>query len=219
VHLTGTLRTLPIKQKGPLSVRTWIGRHQEEFVARKIKWRHDLHSILEQVRRSRTESWTRVDIEQLFNVSRASAQSIVRAVGDVTVLGTLHTISRTSLLGYLESLIQSDNIELSHRERVMNVDPAPRRKAITVSVPAEMRSIMVRDLPPEVHLEAGRIEVTGTTVEQIVERLVLLGLALQNDLPTATDMLVPPKAAPAATDSDLRRLLLDLRAREQTRAR
>jgi hypothetical protein len=142
----------------------------------------------------------------------------MRAIGSIDVLGTLHTVSRTSLLTYLEGMILADNLELSHRERVNNFDPAPRRKAITVSVPPEMRSVMVSDLPPEVHLGPGRVEVSGDTVVQIVERLVLLGLALQNDLPTATVMLVPPSPSSSGFNDELKALFQDLRAREIERA-
>ncbi|MBW4038797.1 MAG: hypothetical protein HIU91_07955 [Acidobacteria bacterium] len=187
-------------------------------MARKIKWRHDLHSMTERVRRSKTECWTRSDIEDLFNVKRASAQTIMRAIGSIDVLGTLHTVSRTSLLSYLEGMILADNLELSHRERVHNFNPAPRRKAITVSVPPEMRSVMVRDLPPEVHLGPGRVEVSGDTVVQIVERLVLLGLALQNDLGTAADIMMPPSPSSSGFNDELKALFQDLRAREIERA-
>jgi hypothetical protein len=183
-------------------------------MARKLKWRHDLHRITETVRRSKTETWTRIDLEDLFGVSRASAQSIMRAIGGIEPLGTLHTISRPSLLSYLEGLIQAEDIELAHRNRVQNFDPPPARKIISVSVPPELRSIMVSELPPEIYIGVGRVEVIGKNVEEIVERLVLLGLALQNDLPTAVDMLSPPKRSNNSVDADLRSLFDDLRARE-----
>jgi hypothetical protein len=183
-------------------------------MARKLKWRHDLHVITKKVRSSRIETWTRIDIEDLFDVSRPSAQRIMRAIGGIEPLGTLHTISRPSLLAYLESLLQADDLELAHRERVSNFAPPPRRKIISVSVPPELRSIMVNELPPEIHIGVGRVEVTGKNIEQIVERLVLLGLALQNDLPTAVDMLSPPKLVPNPVDAELRSMFDDLRARE-----
>ena len=62
---------------------------------RPVKWSRDLHTIRERATRSRTETWSRQDIEQLFNVGRASAQFLLRAIGGVaTVAGATSSTGR-----------------------------------------------------------------------------------------------------------------------------
>lgn len=48
-------------------------------MARPVKWSRDLHLIHERALLSRTETWGRSDIERLFNVRRASAQTLMKA--------------------------------------------------------------------------------------------------------------------------------------------
>ena len=48
-------------------------------MARPVKWSRDLHLIREKTARSRTETWSRVDLEHPFGVGRATAQMLMKA--------------------------------------------------------------------------------------------------------------------------------------------
>ncbi|RZU29056.1 hypothetical protein [Edaphobacter modestus] len=185
---------------------------------RKIKWRHDIHTILSTVRNSKIETWTRANVEWAFCVSRGSAQTIVKAVGDVQDLGGKHVVSRSSLLAYLEAMINADDLHLAHKTRLDTYEPVPKVKGLQIKVPDDLRTIMVRDLPPEVTLEPGRIEILGANSEMLVERLLLLAMALQNDLETAAQRMDPPRRHSERIDDELRAMFQDLAEREQRAA-
>jgi hypothetical protein len=48
---------------------------------RPVKWSRDLHLLRERAAHSRTETWSRQDLERLFNIGRASTQSLMKAIG------------------------------------------------------------------------------------------------------------------------------------------
>ena len=52
-------------------------------MGRPVKWSRDLHSIRERAAHARTETWGRVDIEGIFGVGRATAQTLMKAIGEV----------------------------------------------------------------------------------------------------------------------------------------
>lgn len=58
-----------------------------------VKWSRDLHSDYERATRDRTETWGRKDIERLFGVGRATAQSCLKAVDKVNWLVELISLS------------------------------------------------------------------------------------------------------------------------------
>lgn len=183
-------------------------------MARLIKWRHDVHSILARVRNSKTETWTRYDLEIAFCVKRASAQSLMKAIGNVDNLGGKHVVSRDSIISYLEAMIQADDLSLEHRARLDMAEPVARPRGIPVSVPDDLRHIMIRDLPQEVAIEPGHIHVRGADPIAVIENLLRLAHALQNDLDTAMQHLTPSRPHPDPIDDDLRQLFANLEAKE-----
>jgi hypothetical protein len=56
-------------------------------MGRPVKWSGELHSIRERADQARTETWGRVDIEELFGVGRPTAQTLMKAVGEVQPAG------------------------------------------------------------------------------------------------------------------------------------
>ncbi|RZU29810.1 hypothetical protein [Edaphobacter modestus] len=184
-------------------------------MGRQIKWRHEIHTIASSVRNSQTETWTRRDIERVFCVSRGSAQTIMRAVGEIQDLGGKHVVSRASLLSYLDVLITADDLGLEHRARLNTSLPVPRVRLLKMQVPDDLRTVMVRDLPPEITLEPGRIEICGANSVVLMERLLALALALQNDLDTAAQILDPPRHTPELIDNELSKMFRELAEREK----
>ena len=60
--------------------------------------------------------------------------------------------------------------------------PIPRRTALRTSLPADLRQAKLDDLPPNVSLSTGRLEITAPTALEMLESLFTLALVMQNDL-------------------------------------
>jgi hypothetical protein len=184
-------------------------------MARRISWRDRIPEIRRRVENSVVETWSRRDIERTFEIKRAAALLLLRAIGEVQNVGGTHLVARAALLSFLEGMEQAEDPEVAQREKMLLAEPAPRPRFLKFTLPEELRSVMVRDLPMEISLSPGRLEIVGENAEQILERLVLLSKALQNDLGTAAEMLNPPPPPSKVQDEDLTALFSELRQRER----
>ncbi len=149
---------------------------------RPVKWSRDLHPIRERAQRAKTETWSRKDVERLFGLSRSSAQNLMKAIGEVQMVGAAHFVDRTSLLNFLDEMIAAPTVEEALRNRLENAAPAPRPKALHIALPKDLRHVMLPDLPESVKLSPGRIEITSNSAEGLAESLILLAMIMQNDL-------------------------------------
>ncbi len=186
-------------------------------MARPVKWCRDLHAIRERAVHSRTETWSRVDVERLFNVGRATAQTLMKAIGEVQTVGAAHFIDRPSLLGFLNAMIDAPSVDEALRTRILKADPPPKPKTMRISLPGDLRNAMMPDLPPNIILGPGRLEIMAETAEAMLESLMVLALIMQNDLDRFAAALQPPPDLRPVEDEDMRRLFERLRADEQTR--
>ncbi len=184
---------------------------------RPVKWSRDLHNIRDAANRSRTETWSRPDIEHIFAVSRASAQSLMKAIGGVQSVGASHFVDRSSLLEFLDEMITAESVEAAFQKRLIGANPAPRPKPLQVSLPDDLRHAMLPDLPGNVTLEPGRIEIRADSAEAMVESLFTLALIMQNDLDRWSQLIEPPRENPAHVDDELRTFLNHLRQLEAGR--
>ncbi|WP_420239749.1 hypothetical protein ACOBR2_09345 [Telmatobacter bradus] len=171
-----------------------------------ISWSNRMHEIRDRVRRSKVQTWNRRDLENLFLVKRASAQSLMKAIGGIQNIGGTHLVDRVVLLQFLERAIGAEDLSLSVQQSKLNSGPVPKPRRLTFSLPAEMRSIMVDDLPETIRLEPGRLTIEGEDAEAIIESLYMLAQAMQNDLYTVQVMLDPVPHPPAVEDDELQRL-------------
>ena len=149
---------------------------------RPVKWSRDLHSLRERAARSRTETWSRTDLEDLFGVGRATAQTLMKAIGEIQAVGGAHFIDRASLLSFLDAMISAPSVEEGLRARMMQAEPAPRAKPLRLSLPDDLRNTRLPDLPPNITLAPGRLEITAPSAVSMLESLVALAMAMQNDL-------------------------------------
>ena len=179
-------------------------------MARPVKWSRDLYPIRDRAEGSRTETWSRQDIAQLFDVGRASAQTLMKAIGDVQDLGGTHFVDRASLLAFLNEMIQADSVERALRSRYERARPVPRPKPLRITLPKDLRHITLEDLPENVYVREGEVRVIGADAEQIIEGLFILAQVLQNDLGAVRTRLDPPPQPPQM-DDDLREMLRSLR--------
>jgi hypothetical protein len=184
-------------------------------MARTISWRDRVPELCQQVTNSVIETWTRKDLERVFDLKRASAQLLMKAIGDVQSIGGTHMVSRNAILSFLETLYTSNDPESARRELILLAEPVPKPRLLKTTVPEDLRSVMAKDLPPQIMLSPGRLEICGVDGAEILKRLVLLAQAMQNDLRTITEMLDPPPAPVQVEDDELKALFDDLRRREE----
>jgi hypothetical protein len=180
-------------------------------MARPVKWSRDLYPIRDRAAHSRTETWARKDIERLFDIGRASAQSLMKAIGEVQAVGGAHFVERSSLLAFLDEMIQADSVEEAMRKRLLEADAPPSPKPLRIALPADLRSVMLRDLPENIKLTPGRLEITAPDTIGMLENLALLAQALQNDLDSAQATWDPVRDSIAHEDADLKAFVLQLR--------
>lgn len=181
-------------------------------MARPVKWSRDLHPIRERAARSRTETWSRREVEDLFGVGRASAQSLMKAIGEVQPVGGAHFIDRASLLSFLDTMIAAPTVEEGMRDRAGVTEPTPKRKPLRISLPADLRAVLLHELPPSILLSPGRLQIEAPTAEAMLESLGLLALALQNDLEAFRNAVDCVHSSPHGDDDELKSLMRSLRS-------
>jgi hypothetical protein len=181
---------------------------------RTLSWRNRLHEIAERVCNSAIETWTRQDLEAIFEIRRVSAQTLMKAIGEIQSIGGKHFVSRAALLEFLEDVEVAESPESATRDRRLFAQPVPRPRRLKLTIPEELRSVMVVDLPAGIALSAGRIVIAGETAVEIIERLLVLARALENDLDTALELLEPTAIPPPVDEDDFKPLFESLRRRE-----
>ena len=180
-------------------------------MGRPVKWSRDLYSIRERAAHDKTETWSRRDIERLFNVGRATAQSLMKAIGEVQPVAGAHFVERSSILGFLDEMTAAPNLEVALRERLLQAPAPPRPKALRVTLPADLRTATMMDLPSGVRLSPGKLEITADSFEGIVQNLLVLAQVLQNDMAGVQLALEPPPSPPPVPDDELQALLRAMR--------
>lgn len=165
-------------------------------MARPVKWSRDLHPIRERASQARTETWSRTDIEHLFGIGRASAQSLMKAIGQVEVVGGAHFVERPALLGFLDKMITAPSVGQALRRRMQEAPPPPKSKTLRVSLPADLRRALLPDLPAHVLLAPGRLEIAAPTAVGMLESLLTLAMVMQNDLDRFRAVIEPPDPPP-----------------------
>ena len=106
----------------------------------------------------------------------------MKAIGNVQTVGGTHFVDRGSLLGFLDAMITANSVEEALQRRLIDAEPAPRPKALQITLPEDLRRAMLPDLPANVTLAPGRIEITAESATGMVESLFALAMVMQNDL-------------------------------------
>jgi hypothetical protein len=185
-------------------------------MAKTHSWAPRAPEILARVTASSRQSWRRPDIERLFEVRRATAQTLMKLIGGLHLVGATHLVDRSSLVAFLEQVLEAPTVAEGVARRWLAAEPAPDRRGLRqlhTALPADLHSIMARHLPPAIQFEPGSL-VTGADSTEILEHLVLLAQALQNDLATIQTMLDPPPKTPSVEQDELRAMFARLREDE-----
>jgi hypothetical protein len=116
-------------------------------MARPVKWSRYLHAIRERAATSRTETWSRSDLEHLFGVRRATAQSLMKAIGEIQPVAGAHFVERPAILDFLDAMMEAPSIDQALRARLQDAGAPPRPRLLKVALPPDLRSATIRDLP------------------------------------------------------------------------
>jgi hypothetical protein len=155
----------------------------EAFVARPVKWITRLHEIRQRVLDSKIETWDRQAIENLFDVRRVTAQSLMRAIGELSNVAGAHLTSRSSLLDFLNHVLAADDMDAAVRTRIDTAAAAPsQKKGLRLPVPDELRAVRLRDLSKHIKIAPGLLTIEGADAFEILAHLAVLARALDNDL-------------------------------------
>ena len=136
----------------------------------------------------------------------------MKAIGEVQPVAGAHFVERGALLAFLNEMIEAPDMEQALRERAREAAPPPRPKPLRVSLPNDLRTATVKDLPESIRLSPGRLEIVGTSTESVLEGLVLLAQVMQNDLMQVQLLLEPPPVPPTVEDDELQMLLASMRS-------
>ena len=84
------------------------------------------------------------------------------------------------------------SVDAALRTRLLEAEPAPRAKSLRVSLPNDLRSARLPDLPANITLAAGRLEILAPSAVEMLESLVALAMVMQNDLERFRGVLEAP---------------------------
>jgi len=187
------------------------------FMSRPVSWEYRINEIAARVRNSVIETYGRGEIESAFGIKRAAAQLLMKAIGEISTVGGKHFIARATILEFLNSMNNAENLAEARMNRILYSEPTPRIQRLKDTIPEDLRSIMFRDLPSEISVEQGRIEIRGQNADAVFTALLLLARAIENDLWTFQRVLDPVPTPPLVQDDELRQMFADLKAMEMAR--
>jgi hypothetical protein len=184
---------------------------------RPLSWLPRLHTIRRSVENSVRSHWGRKEIERLFELQPRAAQKLLELLPSVT-LGTARFVEREALREFLEKIAQADDPSSILAEYQASHIPAPRRSLRTL-VPRDMEPATLASLPAQVHVEAGRLDIRFTCMEELAEALAALAQVLTDDLEGFARLYepVPPSSGPEQDQERAvyRRLLEEIERRER----
>ncbi|AXC10229.1 hypothetical protein ACPOL_0872 [Acidisarcina polymorpha] len=93
----------------------------------------------------------------------------MKAIGEVQPVGGAHFVERTSLLGFLDAMIAAEDFDEAFRSRMREADAPLSTTPLKVSLPANLRTVMLRDLPPNISLTPGRLEIIANSSVAMLE--------------------------------------------------
>lgn len=153
----------------------------------KPTWYRRLPSILHSLREHPRPYVDRATIEFLLGVRRRRAQQIMAPCITERV-GSNGLADRDALIVRLQRIVEGDEAfhEIQRRRKLAGLIDQLRRERVAspqllVEAPLEVVNQEMRDLPPGVRLEPGRITVEFDDPHQGLEKLLALAMAISND--------------------------------------
>ena len=198
-----------------VAVRSQLSAKFGEIMPVPPTWIPRLPEILSAVQNLPSSDLDREHIVRLFGVKRRAALLLMKQLEPNMVRGSWR-IERDRLAAWLEEQIRDTDRELDRRERLtralVTADsslPRPPGAFLSVAATQEMRSKAVQGLPAGVSLAIGspsRLEVEFQTLEELAEKLIQAGLALDRNFDHYASLLETGPNSSAQTEEELERL-------------
>ena len=151
-------------------------------------WYRKLSYILEELHKHPHPYVDRATIEFLLGIGRRRAQQIM-APCIIDHVGTNGLADRDALINRLQRLAEGDDgfHEIARRRKVAQLIEDLRQERVEkprllVEAPIAVVNHELEELPEGVRLEAGRITVEFAEPRQGLEKLLILAMAIGNDL-------------------------------------
>jgi hypothetical protein len=159
-------------------------------------WLPRIYEIIEILKTSKAEVYDRAGIEKLFQLQRRAALYLMKQAGAVrTQVDSV--VPRQVLLAWVERVEATEAQDLVRRRQVSEqidhsleeqraaraaLDEAGKPK-VEFPLTREILEATITSLPPEIHIQPGRITINFNPDEPIeaCQRLYTLGLVLAND--------------------------------------
>jgi hypothetical protein len=177
-------------------------------------WIPRLAEILTAAQKLPAGDLDREQIMRLFGVKRRAALLLMKQLEPKMVRGSWR-IDRSRLATWLEEQMHDSDRELERQKRLtralITADislPRPPGAFLSVAATQEMRSQAVQGLPPGVSLAFGRpsrLEVEFRTLEELAEKLLQAGLALDRNFDHYASLLETGANFSAPTEEELER--------------
>jgi hypothetical protein len=177
-------------------------------------WIPRLAEILAALESLRSRELDREQIMRLFRIKRRAALLLMKQLEPKMVRGSWR-IDRLRLGAWLEDQVRDAGRELDRREHLtralITADlslPRPKGAFLSVAATQEMRSQAVQGLPPGVSLAFGspsRLEVEFQTLEDLAEKLIQAGLALDRNFDHYASLLETGANSIVQTEKELER--------------
>jgi len=179
---------------------------------RPISWLPRLPDIRRAVAKDNRSHFGRKDLEDLFGLQPRAAQEILKLLPTVSV-GTSLLAEREALAQFLGEVHAADDPGALLASRRSPPKPKPRRK---LRFHTDLPTVTLASLPPELTLEAGRVEVRFETMEELVQTLFSLAQILEFETDAFLDHFEPrPPAVPTPERDEVQRMFDELKEREK----
>ena len=177
-------------------------------------WIQRLAGILAAVESLSSRDLDREQIMRLFRIKRRAALLLMKQLEPKMVRGSWR-IDRSRLTAWLEEKMHDSDRELERQKRLtralISADislPRPPGAFLSVTATQEMRRQAVQGLPSGVSLAFGRpsrLVVEFQTLEDLAEKLIQAGLALDRNFDHYASLLEPGANSAAQTEAELER--------------
>lgn len=182
-----------------------------------FSWKNRLPEIREEIAHSNKECWERGDIGTTFKLESTAAKKLMRTIGDVQRIGPF--VLREKILRFLDKTDEAVDLYSTVRSLQAEARPVPVRKPLRINLDDDSSVVTADQLPANVILEPGRLEITGASAQEIYRGLAMLARAVEFDPMGVDGRLDPLPVPPEVEDDDLKALFTDLRAREAAKAK
>jgi hypothetical protein len=178
-------------------------------------WIPRLAEILAAVQTLPARDLDREQVMRLFGIKRRAALLLMKRLEPKMVRGSWR-IDRSRLAAWLVEQMHDSDRELQRQKRLtralITADislPRPPGAFLSVAATQEMRNKAIQGLPPGVSLAFGRpsrLEAEFETLEELAEKLIQAGLALDRNFDHYASLLETGANSAAQTEQELERL-------------